>query len=50
MLRVHRQDVDVTKQLSNATVREPNDGFSRSDAEDGTWSFSCGFLVLILQF
>lgn len=50
MLRVCGQDVDVTKQLSNARVRESNDGFSRTDAEDGTLIFSCGFLVLILQF
>lgn len=33
--------MDVTKQLSNASVRDSIDGFSRSNAEDGTWLFSC---------
>lgn len=41
MLCVHGQDVDVRKQFSNATMRESNDGISRSNAEDGTWLFSC---------
>ena len=41
MLCVHGQDVDVTKQLFNATMRESNDGFSRGNAEDGTRLFSC---------
>lgn len=33
---MHGLDVDVPKQLSNATVRDSNNGFSRSNAE-GCW-------------